>query len=72
MIVGVGKKRDPNYGEIRGFVPIKLLQRFKGLCKQLGVEHGDVLTPFIEQWVKQTESRLASEETEPEQENQTQ
>jgi hypothetical protein len=57
----VGKTKDPNYQEVRGFVPTPLAQRFKGLCKQLGIEHGDVLTPFVEQWVKETEERLAKE-----------
>lgn len=55
----VGKREDPNLEAIRGFVPKDLARRFKGVCAVLGLEHGDALTPLLEEWVAQQEAELA-------------
>lgn len=59
--IDVGKREDPNFEAIRGFVPKDLARRFKGVCAVLGIEHGDALAPLLEEWVTQKEAELAQE-----------
>ncbi|MGI0488530.1 hypothetical protein ACN4EK_24230 [Pantanalinema rosaneae CENA516] len=59
--IDVGKREDPNFEAIRGFVPKDLARRFKGVCAVLGLEHGDALAPLLEAWVAQKEAELAQE-----------
>ena len=60
-LIDVGKREDPNFEAVRGFVPKDLARRFKGVCAVLGVEHGDALTPLLEEWITQKEAELAQE-----------
>ena len=44
------KKKDPNYGLVRGFVPQDLLKRFKIYCVENGVDNSQGLENLISEY----------------------
>lgn len=59
----VSKKDNPNYEAVRGHIPKKLARRFKGLCAQLGIDHGAAIEEALEPWMQQKEQELKESET---------
>jgi hypothetical protein len=59
----VSKKDDPNYEAVRGHIPKKMARRFKGLCAQLGIDHGTAIEEALEPWMRQKELELTKGET---------
>ncbi|MBW4694178.1 MAG: hypothetical protein KME27_20740 [Lyngbya sp. HA4199-MV5] len=59
----VSKKDDTNYEAVRGHIPKKMARRFKGLCAQLGIDHGAAMEEALEPWMRQKEQELKESET---------
>ncbi|MGV0024417.1 hypothetical protein [Phormidesmis priestleyi] len=62
----MSKKDDPNYEAVRGHIPKRMARRFKGLCAQLGIDHGAAMEAALEPWMRQQEQELMEAETEKE------
>jgi hypothetical protein len=53
----VDKKRDPNYGVVRGFVPQDLLKRFKVYCVELGMDNSQGLENLLTEFFQYKDSQ---------------
>ncbi|MBW4659697.1 MAG: hypothetical protein KME15_13555 [Drouetiella hepatica Uher 2000/2452] len=58
----VSKKDDSNYEAVRGHIPKKMARHFKGLCAQLGIDHGAAMEEALEPWMRQKERELEESE----------
>lgn len=59
----VSKKDDPNYEAVRGHIPKRMARRFKGICAQLGIDHGAAMEEALEPWMRQKEQELEESES---------
>jgi hypothetical protein len=59
------KKKDPNYGLVRGFVPQDLLKKFKIYCVENGVDNSqgleNLLCEYFELKDEQAQQQTASD-----------
>ncbi|MDY6783052.1 MAG: hypothetical protein SW833_10980 [Cyanobacteriota bacterium] len=46
------KKKDPNYGMVRGFVPQDLLRKFKIYCIDNGLDNSQGLENLLREYFK--------------------
>jgi hypothetical protein len=50
-----GKREDPDYAQVSGYVPKKLALRFKAACTMRETTQSAALEKAIETWLKQSE-----------------
>lgn len=54
----VGKRQDPNYQQVSGYVPKPLALKFKSTCVALEIDISEALEQMIQEWLdKQSTSR---------------
>ena len=51
----VDKRKSPDYQELRGFIPISLVKKFKAVCKGLGQNINDSLEEAVREWINKQE-----------------
>ncbi len=47
-----GKRSDPNYTQISGYIPRKLYHKVKVRCAEEELQISEVLERLLEQWLK--------------------
>lgn len=50
-----GKREDPDYAQVSGYVPKKLALKFKAACTMQETTQSAALEAAIESWLKQSE-----------------
>ena len=58
-----GKREDPDYAQVSGYIPKKLALKFKAACTMQETTQSDALEKAIKAWLRQSEeSELNAEE----------
>lgn len=59
-----GKREDPDYAQVSGYVPKKLALKFKAACTMRETTQSEALERAIEAWLKQSEEFSQDKESE--------
>jgi hypothetical protein len=51
-----GKRDDPNYSQVSGFIPKKLALRFRATCAMQETTHSEALEQAVEWWILAAEA----------------
>ncbi|MGD1863163.1 MAG: hypothetical protein ACFB0D_01280 [Phormidesmis sp.] len=51
-----GKREDPDYAQVSGYIPKKLALKFKAACTMRETTQSDALEKAIQVWLEQKES----------------
>ena len=57
-----GKREDPDYAQVSGYVPKKLALKFKAACTMRETTQSDALEKAIEVWLKQSEESVSGKQ----------
>ncbi len=58
-----GKREDPEYSQVSGYIPKKLALKFKAACSMRETTQSDALEKAVEAWLKQSENSDTDEAT---------
>ncbi len=59
-----GKREDPDYAQVSGYVPKKLALKFKAACTMRETTQSEALEKAIEAWLKQSGESIQDKELE--------
>ncbi|MBD2770668.1 hypothetical protein [Iningainema tapete] len=60
-----GKRGNPDYASIQGYVPKQTAQLFKIICTALDISQSEVLEQLVAEWVRANAKAIPSYEPEP-------
>ena len=59
-----GKRDDPSYAQVSGYIPKKLALKFKAACTMRETTQSEALEKAVEAWLQQTDQAQIAENQE--------
>ena len=59
-----GKRDDPDYAQVSGYIPKKLALKFKAACTMRETTQSDALEKAVEAWLRQADQPQTAENQE--------